>query len=126
AGAHMVLMALLGGVRPLCGALLGAPVFGSPLEYFELVYGVTQVHLVVTGVLLGLVVLFMPDGVIPAVADMYARFFKPQAASIREVSTAELLAQRAAEAGAQPGGGDGGPGGEPGGTSVPTSAEAKR
>ena len=125
-GAYMVLMALLGGVRHLFGPVLGALVVGYALEYFKLEYGDTQLHLVATGVLLGLVVLFMPDGVIPAVADLYARFFKPQAASIREVSTAELLAQRAAEAGAQPGGGDGGPGGEPGGTSVPTSAEAKR
>jgi branched-chain amino acid transport system permease protein len=118
-GAYMVLMALLGGVRHLFGPLLGALIVGSALEYFKLEYGDTQLHLVATGVLLGLVVLFMPDGVIPAVADLYARFFKPEATSIREVSAAELLAQRAGEA--QPGAG-----GEPGSASVPASAEATR
>ena len=65
-GSYMVLMALLGGVRNLFGPLLGALIVGSALEYFKVEFGNTPLHLVATGLLLGLVVMFMPDGVLPA------------------------------------------------------------
>jgi branched-chain amino acid transport system permease protein len=90
-GAIMVLMALLGGVRHLFGPLLGAVVVGSGLEYFKLEYGDTPFHLVATGLLLFAVVMFMPDGVIPAVSNLFARFFASGQTSIREVTAGELL-----------------------------------
>jgi branched-chain amino acid transport system permease protein len=96
-GAYLVLMALLGGVRHLFGPLLGALVVGTAIEYFKAAYGDTQFHLVATGLLLAVVVLFMPDGVIPAVAQLLARF-RPQQASIREVGAAELRERDRAEA----------------------------
>jgi len=88
AGSTLVLMALLGGVRHLFGPLLGAVVVGSGLEYGKVAYGDTPLHLVATGVLLGGVVLFMPEGVIPALAGLTRRL-GPRAASIREVTAAE-------------------------------------
>ncbi|MRG60211.1 branched-chain amino acid ABC transporter permease [Agromyces sp. CFH 90414] len=91
-GSYMVLMALLGGVRHLFGPLLGALIVGIALEYFKLEFGDTQFHLVAAGLLLGVVVLFMPDGVIPAVGQLIDRF-RPQQTSIRDVSAAELLEQ---------------------------------
>jgi branched-chain amino acid transport system permease protein len=90
-GAYMVLMALLGGVRHLFGPLLGALVVGCALEYFKLEYGDTPLHLVATGLLLGAVVMFMPDGVIPALSSLFARFFGQGEPSIRELTAAELL-----------------------------------
>ena len=89
-GSTMVLMALLGGVRHLFGPLLGAVVIGTSLEYFKVAYGDTPLHLVATGGLLGGVVLFMPEGVIPALASLSRRWFGPREASIREVTAAEL------------------------------------
>ncbi|MEJ3745729.1 branched-chain amino acid ABC transporter permease [Actinomycetes bacterium KLBMP 9797] len=86
-GAYMVLMALLGGVRHLFGPLLGALIVGAALEYFKVAYGDTQLHLVAAGLLLGIVVLFMPDGVIPALSDLHRRFFGPPAPSIREATS---------------------------------------
>jgi branched-chain amino acid transport system permease protein len=96
-GSYMVLMALLGGVRHLFGPALGALVVGVAVEYFKARYGDTQFHLVATGLLLALVVLFMPDGVIPAIQGLVRRF-GPQRASIREVSAAELAERDKAEA----------------------------
>lgn len=98
-GSYMVLMSLLGGIRSLFGPVLGAVIVGYAVEYFKAQYGDTQFHLVAMGLLLALVVLFMPDGIIPAAKSLLARF-RPQAASIREVSAAELAEQRRAEAGA--------------------------
>ena len=96
-GSYMVLMSLLGGIRSLFGPVLGAVIVGYAVEYFKAQYGDTQFHLVAMGLLLALVVLFMPDGIIPAAKSLLARF-RPQAASIREVTAAELAEQRKAEA----------------------------
>jgi branched-chain amino acid transport system permease protein len=89
-GSYLVLMALLGGVRNLFGPAVGALVVGTAVEYFKASYGETQFHLVATGLLLAAVVLFMPDGVIPAVTNLLARF-RPQQASIREVTADQVL-----------------------------------
>ncbi|MDD9349412.1 MULTISPECIES: branched-chain amino acid ABC transporter permease [unclassified Mumia] len=89
-GSYMVLMALLGGVRQLYGPLLGALIVGTALEYFKLEFGDTQFHLVATGLLLAVVVLFMPDGIIPAGMKLVDRF-TPERSSIREMTAAELL-----------------------------------
>jgi branched-chain amino acid transport system permease protein len=90
-GAYMVLMSLLGGVRSLFGPLLGALVVGFALEYFKLNLGDSQAHLVATGLLLGIVVLFMPDGVIPAVTDLVKRIRGGGETSIREMTAEDLL-----------------------------------
>ncbi|MEV4349674.1 branched-chain amino acid ABC transporter permease [Actinoplanes sp. NPDC049596] len=95
-GSYLVLMALLGGVRNLFGPVVGALLVGSALEYFKVEYGDTPLHLVATGVLLALVVLFMPDGVLPAVGDLLRRFDRTKRSSIREVTAAELAEQRKA------------------------------
>jgi len=89
-GAYMVLMSLLGGVRSLLGPVVGAVIVGYALEFFKAHYGDTQFHLVALGLLLALVVLFMPDGVLPALGALVNRF-RPEAASIREMTAAELL-----------------------------------
>ncbi|MEO3922348.1 branched-chain amino acid ABC transporter permease [Micromonosporaceae bacterium B7E4] len=89
-GSYLVLMALLGGVRQLFGPLVGALVVGIGLEYFKVEFGNTPLHLVATGLLLALVVMFMPDGVLPAVGALLDRFLRPAQSSIREVTAAEL------------------------------------
>ncbi|RKT88059.1 branched-chain amino acid transport system permease protein [Saccharopolyspora antimicrobica] len=96
AGSYLVLMSLLGGIRSLFGPLLGAVVVGYAVEFFKNQYGDTQLHLVALGVLLAVVVLFMPEGVIPALSGQL-RKLRPRATSIREVSQAELAAQRTPE-----------------------------
>jgi branched-chain amino acid transport system permease protein len=90
-GAYMVLMSLLGGVRSLFGPLLGALVVGVALEYFKLNFGDSQFHLVATGLLLALVVLFMPDGVIPAATALAKRMRGGGETSIREMTAEDLL-----------------------------------
>ncbi len=92
-GSYMVLMSLLGGIRTLFGPFLGAVIVGYAVEFFKSEYGDSQFHLVAMGLLLGAVVLFMPDGIIPALTDLVKRF-RPESSSIREQSQAELAEQR--------------------------------
>ena len=90
-GSYMVLMALLGGLRSLLGPVVGAVIVGYALEFFKAQYGDTQFHLVALGIMLALVVLFMPDGVLPAIGSLVDRLRPGGATSIREETAAELL-----------------------------------
>lgn len=90
---QIVLMALLGGTRYLFGPLVGAVVVGVALEYFVLNFGQTQFHLVATGLLLAVVVMFLPDGVLTGVQGLLGRR-KTGAVSIRELSAEELRAEQ--------------------------------
>jgi branched-chain amino acid transport system permease protein len=83
---QIVLMALLGGMRTLWGPVLGALILIPSTEYFLVRFGETQLHLVASGLLLGIVVLLMPDGIIPMVQRQLARRHAP-AASIRETQS---------------------------------------
>ncbi|HUG83442.1 MAG TPA: branched-chain amino acid ABC transporter permease [Euzebya sp.] len=80
---QMILIALIGGVRSLWGPVLGAVLFMPGSYYLLTTY--PQWHLLLTGIVLGLVVLFLPDGIIPSVRHRLDRF-GPQAASIREAA----------------------------------------
>lgn len=80
---QIVLIALLGGMRTLWGPVLGAVILIPSTEYFLVRFGETQLHLVASGLLLGVVVLLMPDGIIPMVRRQLARRHGP-AVSIRE------------------------------------------
>jgi branched-chain amino acid transport system permease protein len=84
-GAYMVLMSLLGGGRHLLGPLLGALIIAPAGEYFLIALGESQIHLTATGVLLVLVVLFMPEGIIPRLVR------RPSGASIREETAEQRL-----------------------------------
>lgn len=95
---QIVLMVLLGGLRFLFGPLLGALLIGAGQEYFLLNFGQSQFHLVATGLLLALVVLFLPDGVLTGIQQLINRF-RPQSSSIREVSAEELQKEHANTAG---------------------------
>jgi len=52
-------------------------------EYFLAQYGASQLHLLATGLLLGIVVVLMPQGIIPAVKSIIDRLRAPTP-SIRE------------------------------------------
>ncbi|WP_336205695.1 branched-chain amino acid ABC transporter permease [Nonomuraea sp. LPB2021202275-12-8] len=84
-GSSMVLMSLLGGARHLLGPLLGALIVAPAGEYFLVALGETQIHLTATGLLLILVVLFMPEGIIARFAG------NRDTASIPEQSAGQRL-----------------------------------
>ena len=65
-------------------------IVGYALEYFKNQYGDTQFHLVAIGLLLALVVLFMPDGVMPGRSARWSTGSGRTATSIREETAADL------------------------------------
>jgi branched-chain amino acid transport system permease protein len=99
-GVNVVLMALLGGVRHLYGPVVGALVVAPAGEYFLTQHGESELHLVLSGGLLAVVVLFLPEGIIPSLRSAARRLGwggTAPAASIREETQAELHARREEE-----------------------------
>lgn len=87
----MVLMVLLGGVRNLFGLLFGVVVVGIVFEYFKFEFGDMQFYFIVMGILFGVVVLFMLDGVIFVVKGLFICMLDQ--VFICEVIVGELLEQ---------------------------------
>jgi ABC-type branched-subunit amino acid transport system permease subunit len=68
-GVTMVLTAILGGRGTLLGPVLGAFIL-EPLGNWVIgAFGGTQIHLTVFGSILLLVMLFLPQGILPTIAD---------------------------------------------------------
>ena len=77
----MVLMAILGGRGTLWGPVLGAFIM-EPLSNWVIgAFGGTQIHLTVFGGILLFVMLFMPQGIIPAVTEFFKKRLKTRANS---------------------------------------------
>ena len=72
-GVNMILMSLLGGTRTLLGPALGALLIIPGREYLIGEYGGTQLHVVLTGLLLAVVVLLLPEGIIPSLGNLVSR-----------------------------------------------------
>jgi branched-chain amino acid transport system permease protein len=68
----LALMAFLGGIGTLIGPLLGALVLEALQQYFTLSFSGTGTYLIVYGVLFLAVILLLPRGVVPGIAQLYA------------------------------------------------------
>jgi branched-chain amino acid transport system permease protein len=72
----MVLMAILGGRGTLWGPVLGAFIMQPLADWVVGQFGGTQIHLSVFGGILLLVMLFMPQGILPAVIESMKKLSK--------------------------------------------------
>lgn len=85
----MVLTAILGGRGTLWGPVLGAFIMQPLNNWVVGAFGGTQIHLTVFGGILLLVMLFMPQGILPAVADLLTRRAKARAAALHALPASE-------------------------------------
>lgn len=87
-GVNMILMSLIGGMRTLAGPILGALIIAPGSELISAQFGDTQIHLFATGLVLAVVVLLMPEGILPSIRGLVERWRAP-GASIREGPVSE-------------------------------------
>jgi len=71
---EIAIVAMLGGAGTLLGPLLGSVVLESAAEIFKNVF--KEAHLLIYGVLIVIVVLFMPEGVVGTLTNKLGRFKK--------------------------------------------------
>jgi len=93
---EIAIVAMLGGAGTLLGPLVGSVVLESAAEIFKNVF--KEAHLLIYGVLIVVVVLFMPDGIVGTCIRKLALLKKPPAAPIATpvVASTEKQPQRMA------------------------------
>ena len=64
-----VLATMLGGLGTLWGPVLGAFILIPGADYILFNFGASQIHLAVFGVLMVVIILFMPRGILPSLRD---------------------------------------------------------
>ena len=69
----IALMAFFGGMGTIAGPLLGAAVLESLQQYVTFTFSNAAIYLIAYGVLFLVVILLMPRGIVPAVADLVSR-----------------------------------------------------
>jgi branched-chain amino acid transport system permease protein len=67
----IALMAFLGGLGTLSGPILGALVLESTQQYFVLQYGASGYYLIIYGVLFLVIILLLPQGIIPTLSKRW-------------------------------------------------------
>ena len=77
----MVLMAILGGRGTLWGPVLGAFIMQPLSDWIIGKFGGTQIHLTIFGGILLLVMLFMPNGILPTLTEFLDKRVKARKAS---------------------------------------------
>ena len=79
-GVDMILMTMLGGLGTLWGPVLGAFILVPAGDVILFRFGSTQIHVAIFGALMLAIILFMPRGVLPTVAEWLARRREPASA----------------------------------------------
>jgi branched-chain amino acid transport system permease protein len=96
----VALMAFFGGLGTLSGPLLGALVLEPIQQYLTLQYSVGSLYLVIYGGLFLLVILLMPRGVIPTLAERLNQRRERREGKAREAAASSAVLERGALSGA--------------------------
>jgi branched-chain amino acid transport system permease protein len=80
----IAIMAFLGGLGTISGPLFGAALLESLQQYFTVQYSAGDLYLFAYGALFLVVIVALPKGVIPTVADVYHRWRERRLQSIAE------------------------------------------
>ena len=73
-GAFIALMAFLGGLGTISGPILGALILESTQQYFALQFVSPGWYLIAYGGLFLIVILLLPRGIIPTLADRWTKY----------------------------------------------------
>lgn len=85
---YLAVFVFVGGLGTLSGPVLGALVLGPLQKYFEIQFGATTLYLIVYGVLFVVILLLLPRGIVPSVADRYRSLLAARARRIEGRATA--------------------------------------
>jgi ABC-type branched-subunit amino acid transport system permease subunit len=95
-GVEMILMTMLGGIGTLWGPALGAFIYIPASDLILFQFGSTTLHLAILGGLMMLILLFLPQGVLPTLTEWLEKHRAPRAAHTGARSMAEMHQEKAA------------------------------
>lgn len=102
-GVDMILMTMLGGLGTLWGPALGAFILVPASDLILFRFGSSQIHIALFGLLMLLIILFLPQGILPTVAEWLARRRPDRSAYDSARSMAEQMTEADAPVPAGPG-----------------------
>jgi len=100
---YLAVFVFVGGLGTLSGPVLGALVLGPIQKYSEIQFGATTLYLIVYGVLFVLILLLLPRGIVPSVADRYRSILASRWRRAEERRAAATAAATTAPAGSEVG-----------------------
>jgi len=89
-GVDMILMTMLGGLGTLWGPVLGAFILVPASDYILFTFGSTTIYLAIIGGLMMGIIIFMPKGILPTLANWIENRRGPRAAHQGARSMAEM------------------------------------
>ncbi|MDH5507248.1 MAG: branched-chain amino acid ABC transporter permease [Anaerolineae bacterium] len=89
-GVDMILMTMIGGLGTLWGPVLGAFLLVPTAQYLLFKFGASSFYLVINGLLMILVILFLPKGILPSIEEWLEGRKAPRAAHQGAMSMAEM------------------------------------
>lgn len=89
-GVEMILMTMLGGQGTVWGPVLGAFIFVPASDFILFQFGSTTIHLAILGGLMMLILLFLPQGILPTLGQWLEERRAPRAAHTGARSMAEM------------------------------------
>jgi branched-chain amino acid transport system permease protein len=95
-GVEMILMTMLGGIGTLWGPVLGAFIYIPLSDLILFQFGSTTLHLVILGGLMTLILLFLPQGILPTISEWLEKRRTPQAAHAGARTMAEMHKEKVA------------------------------
>lgn len=104
----VALMAFLGGVGTLAGPIIGALILEPTRQYFTLYYGASGYYLIIYGALFLLIILLLPEGIVPTLRKWWVRWLASRTNLKTVASETDTLNQSAPVAVEQAGTGEGG------------------
>lgn len=95
-GVEMIMVTMLGGLGTLWGPVLGAFIYIPASDLILFRFGSSTLHLVVLGVLMTVILLFLPRGILPTIAGWIEERRAPRAAHEGARSMIEMHEERIA------------------------------
>jgi len=89
-GVEMILMTMLGGIGTLWGPVLGAFIFIPASDLILFRFGSTTLHLTILGGLMMVILLFLPQGILPTIRGWLEKYQAPRAAHAGARTMAEM------------------------------------
>ena len=89
-GVEMILMTMLGGIGTLWGPVLGAFIFIPASDLILFRFGSTTLHLTILGGLMMVILLFLPQGILPTIIGWLEKHQAPRAAHVGARTMAEM------------------------------------
>jgi branched-chain amino acid transport system permease protein len=89
----VALMSFMGGLGTLAGPIIGALILEPTQQYFTFAYGASGYYLIIYGALFLVIILLLPEGILPTLRKFWTRWSAQRVASDSAPSVSDAMEQ---------------------------------